>query len=183
MLAPVRRGLDVCSAFYGHPGVCAYPNHEAIRRARKEGYRARMLPAISSADCLFADLGIDPLDGCQIFEATDFLVRKRKLDNTLGILFWQISAIAVSTFYKHGHAAWNIEGVRILGEVLQKAYSPRHKVVVYESSVYPVCDPSIQRVPLSQLHKARISSASMLYVPPKNEAPYDYKMIDRLKIT
>jgi uncharacterized protein YabN with tetrapyrrole methylase and pyrophosphatase domain len=182
MLAPVRKGVHVCVAFYGHPGVCAYPTHEAVRRARKEGYKAKMFPSISSTDCLFADLGIDPADGCQVFEATDFLVRKRKLDTSVGILLWQINGIAISTYYSDGHAAWNMEGVRVLSEVLQKAYSPRHKVVVYEASVYPVCDPSIQTVPLSRLHKARISSASMLYVPPKDDAPYDYKMLTRLRM-
>ena len=31
----------------------------AIRRAKLERYEARMLPGISSAECLFADLGID----------------------------------------------------------------------------------------------------------------------------
>src|SRR5437016_5801751 len=25
ILSAVRQGLDVCAAFYGHPGVCAYP--------------------------------------------------------------------------------------------------------------------------------------------------------------
>src|SRR5215510_1892109 len=59
MLSPVREGLTVCTAFYGHPGVVVYPAHEAIRLARKEGHRAKMLPGISAQDCLIADLGID----------------------------------------------------------------------------------------------------------------------------
>jgi maleate cis-trans isomerase len=32
-----------------------------------------MLPAVSSLDCLFCDLGVDPSTGCQIVEATDLL--------------------------------------------------------------------------------------------------------------
>ena len=60
ILACVREGSDVCVAFYGHPGVFVYPSHEAIKRARIEGYKATMLPGISAEDCLFADLGIDP---------------------------------------------------------------------------------------------------------------------------
>src|SRR5262245_31948317 len=58
ILAFVREGLKVCVALYGHPGVFAYPGHEAVRRARSEGYAARMVPGISAEDCLFADLGI-----------------------------------------------------------------------------------------------------------------------------
>jgi Tetrapyrrole (Corrin/Porphyrin) Methylases len=71
----VKRDLRVCAVFYGHPGVFCTPSHESIRIARKLGYRATMLPAISAEDCLFADLGVDPgKHGCQSFEATDFLV-------------------------------------------------------------------------------------------------------------
>src|SRR5262249_52476141 len=77
ILAHVREGALVCVAAYGHAGVFAYPTHEAVRRARREGFEATMLPAISTEDCLFADLGVDPgIQGCQSFEATDFLLRK-----------------------------------------------------------------------------------------------------------
>ena len=58
ILSYVRRGLNVCVVFYGHPGV--HPGHESIRRARMEGFSASKLPGISAEDCLFAELGIDP---------------------------------------------------------------------------------------------------------------------------
>src|SRR2546430_12234219 len=54
ILALVRADLRVCAALYGHPGVFVSPSHEAIARARAEGYPARMLPGISAEDCLFA---------------------------------------------------------------------------------------------------------------------------------
>ena len=60
ILSCVRSGMVTCVATYGHPGVFADPVHEAIRRTRAEGYPARMLPAISAEDCLFADMGLDP---------------------------------------------------------------------------------------------------------------------------
>ena len=60
ILSCVREGLNVCVVAYGHPGVFAFPLHELIRRARLEGFEARMLPGVSSEDCLFADLNIDP---------------------------------------------------------------------------------------------------------------------------
>ena len=54
--------------------VFVQPSHESIAIARLEGFSARMLPGISAEDCLFADIGLDPgKDGCQSFEATDFL--------------------------------------------------------------------------------------------------------------
>lgn len=94
ILSFVREGLEVCAAFYGHPGVFVYPSHEAVRRAREEGFTARMLPAVSSEDCLFADLGVDPAEsGCQSFEATDFLIRRRKFDPHSPLILWQIGCI------------------------------------------------------------------------------------------
>ena len=94
ILSYVSRGLNVCVVFYGHPGVFVHPGHESIRRVRMEGFPACMLPGISAEDCLFAELGIDPSkNGCQSFEATDFLVYKRKFDNRSSLILWQIGAI------------------------------------------------------------------------------------------
>ena len=59
-LGYVRGGKRVCLAAYGHPGVFAYPTHESVRRARAEGFKARMLPGVSAEDCMFADLNFDP---------------------------------------------------------------------------------------------------------------------------
>ena len=70
----------MCLVSYGHPGVFAYPMHEAIRQAKALGHSAVMFPAVSCEDAFFADLGVDPgQSGCQSFEATDFLVYQRRL--------------------------------------------------------------------------------------------------------
>ena len=45
ILAALRRGGRICVAFYGHPGFFAWPTHEAVRRARDEGFDARMCRA------------------------------------------------------------------------------------------------------------------------------------------
>lgn len=182
ILSAVREGLSVCAAFYGHPGVCVDPSREAIRRARSEGFRARMLPGISAEDALIADLNIDPSDGCQSFEASDFLMRKRRVETSTALILWQIGMIGVETFVEQ-RESWNRAGVAILQEVLKKLYSPRHKVVVYEASQYPVCEPSIQELTLSKLSTARITTASTLYVPPKKQAPINHTMVARLQKT
>src|SRR5439155_1808739 len=94
ILAEVRTRAVVCAVFYGHPGVFVAPSHEAIRRARAEGHTALMLPGISAEDCLFADLGIDPSRfGCQSYEATDFLVHRRRIDRTAALVLWQIGTV------------------------------------------------------------------------------------------
>jgi uncharacterized protein YabN with tetrapyrrole methylase and pyrophosphatase domain len=176
---PVRDGLEVCAAFYGHPGVFVNPGHAAIRRLRDEGYRARMLPGVSAEDCMYADLGIDPaVHGCQSFEASDFLIRRRKHDPTAALILWQIGAVGVATFEK-SHL-WSRRGLRILVERLLERYPADHEAVIYESAQLPVCDPSIQRVKLAEVAGAKVSVISTLYLPPLERAPLDLEMLDRL---
>jgi len=180
LLAPVRKGRDVCVAFYGHPGVFVYSSHEAIRRARAEGLAAQMLPGISAEDCLFADLEIDPAaDGCQSFEATDFLVRERVFDPCSGLVLWQIGALGVITY--HLHDLWNARGVDYLVQVLGRHYPLEHGVVVYEATHYPVCDPLIQRTNLGALAKSTINTHSTLWVPPLAKRAVDAAMLARLE--
>ena len=85
---------DLCVAFYGHPGVLSHPAWESIRRARATGKSARMLPAISTEDSLFADLGIDiGRAGLQSFEATRFLYYNYNFDPSAGLVLWQVSVL------------------------------------------------------------------------------------------
>jgi len=165
VLKPVRRNLNVCMALYGHPGVFVDPSHEAVRRARSEGFEATMLPGISAEDCLFADLGIDPASGCQSFGATDFLLRKRAIDTSSPLVLWQIGAIGVPT-HKRKQENWSPLGLNVLSEVLEQRYGPAHEVVIYEAGRFSLGRPVIQSVPLACLSKAAVTTASTLYVPP-----------------
>ena len=62
-------------------GVFAQAPRKAIEQARLEGFPARMEPGISSEDCLYADVGIDPgARGCQHVEATQFMMYRRRID-------------------------------------------------------------------------------------------------------
>lgn len=179
ILAPVRDGKWVCAAFYGHPGVFATPPHEAVRRARAEGYRARMLPGISAEDCLFADLGLDPGNaGCQSFEATDFLLRRRRFDPTSLLILWQVGAIGVRD-YRH-ERLWSRQGLAVLAGRLLEDYPAEHEVVLYETSPYPVCEPLILRQPLSSLASAPATVRTTLCVPPAAERASDPEMLATL---
>ena len=179
ILAEVRQGLNVCAVFYGHPGVFAYPTHEAIKQARHEGFRAQMLPGISAEDCLFADLGLDPgRNGCQSFEATDFLIRGRKFDPTSALILWQIATIGNLGFYQE---RIQLRGLTVLAEVLETYYGSDHEVIVYEAAVYyPVCEPVIQYIPLSKLAEIRVTLVSTLYVPPQAPSLVNSEMMARL---
>jgi uncharacterized protein YabN with tetrapyrrole methylase and pyrophosphatase domain len=102
------RPQSVCR-FYGHPGVFVHSSHAAIKKAREEGYLAGMIPGISAADCLFADIGVDPsTSGCQFLEATDFLLRDRRLDVTGHVVLWQIGCVGDRGFARKGYDARNV---------------------------------------------------------------------------
>jgi len=177
-LSYVRQGMRVCLVLYGHPGVFVNPSHEAVRRARLEGFHARMLPGISAEDCLFADLGIDPAnDGCQSFEATDFLLYRRDFDVRSTLILWQVGVIGQADY----KPVYGVKGLEVLTSYLCQHYSSSHEVIVYEASPFPTCDPVIQRVPIDQLLQAVISPISTLLVPPQERARPDPQMFERLR--
>jgi hypothetical protein len=177
ILGYVRAGLRVTVVFYGHPGVFVYSSHEAIRRARLEGFPARMLPGISAEDCLFADLGVDPAaSGCQSFEATDFLIYRRRFDPHCSVVLWQIGVIGQLDYRRQ----YDLRGLRVLAEVLREHYPADHATIVYEAAQHPIGEPRIEQVRLGDLHAARATPISTLYVPPLAPAPPDPAMLKRL---
>ncbi|MBV9646784.1 MAG: hypothetical protein JO043_04900 [Candidatus Eremiobacteraeota bacterium] len=179
----VRRDLRVCVVAYGHPGIVAYPLHEALRRAHAEGFPAEMLPGVSAENCLFAELGIDPaVAGWHCYEATEFLVHRRTMDPSSNLVLWQVGGIAVSDSRTETQA-WNRDGIVALTERLLEAYRPQHEVVVYEAASLPVCRSTVERVALQRLPDAPIRVMATLYVPPMTRASLDETMMRRLGIT
>jgi uncharacterized protein YabN with tetrapyrrole methylase and pyrophosphatase domain len=176
-LAGVRAGRRVCVAFYGHPGVFVDPGHEAVRRARQEGFRARMLPAVSAEDCLVADLGLDPGElGCQSYEATAFLVYRFRVEPSALLVLWQVGFLGQLTTTADPAPL----PLDVLVERLTEHYPAEHEVMVYEAAVYPILEPHVERLPLAALPAAEISPMATLVVPPATRAPADDAMIDRL---
>ncbi len=164
MLSCVRAGRLTCAAFYGHPGVFAYPTHEAVRRARAEGYTAHMLPGISAEDCLFADLGVDPaVTGCQSFEATDFLVNSRAVDTSAHLILWQVGVLGDRTYRLGGYY---LHGFPLLISRLTELYGVAHEVTVYEAPLFPGAAPVMTRIALVHLTQAYVNPGSTLHVPP-----------------
>ncbi len=178
ILSRVRAGSAVVGAFYGHPGVFAYPPHESIRRAHAEGYAARMLPGVSAEDCLFADLNVDPaVNGCQSYEATDFLMNARVIDPSSQLILWQVGALGDWTYRRYGY---NLRALPMLVEKLLGYYPPHHEVVVYEAAMFPGVEAGIVRVPLWSLASAPISAANTLYLGPSTAPTPDARYIMQL---
>jgi uncharacterized protein YabN with tetrapyrrole methylase and pyrophosphatase domain len=163
ILEPVRAGKRVCAAFYGHPGVFVLPSHDAITRARAEGFDASMQPGVSAEDCLVADLGVDPgVNGLQSYEAGDFLRRRPATESTTALVLLQIGVVGART-----HSA-NVTAPAMgeLVELLLGRYPADHRAVVYEASSYPGIAPIVREVRLDAVGADTVTLASTLYVPP-----------------
>jgi uncharacterized protein YabN with tetrapyrrole methylase and pyrophosphatase domain len=180
ILASVRAGHRTCFAAYGHPGVFAFPTHEAIRIARAEGYEATMFPAVSAEDCLFADLCVDPAArGCHSHEATRFVLFNKPVDPTSALVLWQVGMFGDTTYQPEGtRGRWT----PLLVERLLQHYSAEHMVTLYEAAVFVGCAPRIERVPLGKLAEAELRPATTLYVPPAREDVIDRAVCERLGI-
>jgi uncharacterized protein YabN with tetrapyrrole methylase and pyrophosphatase domain len=171
VLQSVRSGQRTCLVAYGHPGVFAYPAHLSIERARDEGYPATMLPAVSAEDCLFADLGVDPgVNGLQTYEATHFVLHRKRIDPTTALILWQIGTFGDSTFRREG--AGNQKLSLLVARLLEE-YPPDHMVTIYEAAIYVGVNPRIERLRLSKLPEARVTPASTLYIPPAKKSRID----------
>jgi uncharacterized protein YabN with tetrapyrrole methylase and pyrophosphatase domain len=180
ILAAVRRGSRVCAAFYGHPGVFVNPSHEAVRRAREEGFRATMLPAVSAEDCLFADLGINPGErGWQSYEATELLLRRHQIDPTAALVLWQVDAVGKLTY----DADPVTQGLHVLAEYLLEVYPADHEGIFYRASLYPIAQPLIERVGLGDLARREETPSATLYVPPLPPRSVDAETAQRLGLT
>ncbi len=170
----------VCVVIYGHPTVFAQPALDAVKQARSEGFDAVIFPGISAEACLFADLLINPgANGCQSFEATDFLIHHRKYDARSHLILWQIGVIGA---LGHTKMSDEMNGIRLLSNYLNKQYDADHKVILYEAAQYPHFKPRIDELELMQLSNAHITQISTLYVPPACAAVGDEMMIKQLGI-
>jgi siroheme synthase len=179
MLAEVRAGKRVCGAFYGHPGVFAWPTHKAIELARSEGYAAHMEPGISAADCLYADLGIDPGKyGCQHFEASQFMFYKRRVDTSAYLILWQIGVAGDQSLARFATGASHR---RVLLDLLSRDYGPAHEVILYKAVTLAISRPDIVRLPLAALPEAECDMHSTLVIPPSSALEPDEEIRERLR--
>lgn len=181
VLERLREKRELCVAFYGHPGMFVYPAHEAIRLARKEGFKARMLAGVSAEANLCSDLGIDPgVVGLQSYEATNFVLNRYRFDTSSGLLLWQVGLF--------GYARWDPEYkpnpsyLKVLMEYLGQHYPPEHEVILYEASELPLGNPTVQPLPLTALAEAQMSGVTSLYVPPRALPSADLELAKKLGI-
>jgi len=179
MMTEVRAGKNVCGAFYGHPGVFAWPPHKSIKIARDEGYHAHMEPGISAEDCLYADLNIDPgTFGCIHYEASYFMFRNKAVDPTSYLILWQVGVAGDRTLAKFSVES---NSKQILVDKLLRTYPKDHKVFVYECALLPIDDVRIEQIKLCEIAHADISLKSTVVIPPSEIVTPDDESVKQLE--
>lgn len=164
ILSAVREGHHVCAAFYGHPGVLVMSSHWALRRAKREGYRTRMFPGVSADACLYADLGVNPGDhGMQSYEASDFLLRRRRIDPTSNLILWQVAVLGEPSIRKGIKPRG--DRLQLLVKTLQQHYPGSHRVTVYEARTFAGSNGLKRTVRLDGLSRAQVTSIATLFIP------------------
>lgn len=167
----------LCVVFYGHPSFFADSALAAVKALNDKGGVGIILPGISSADALYADLCIDPGSvGTSFFEATDFLIHNRQFDFNSHLVLFQIGMIGGAS-----HEVSN-ENIVILVEHLLLFYPENHQVTLYEASVLPSLKPILDTLSLGSLSSAVFSKITTLYIPPFGKAKLNPVMLNKLGI-
>lgn len=180
VIAAVTSGKNVVWACYGHPGVASWPPHEAIRQLKPQGYYCKMEAGIAADACLYADLGIDPLaEGCQQFEASQFLFYQRSVDVAGYLILWQV---AIAGDFSLRKLDSDSQYIQVLQQHLQQWYPPEHLIILYEAADLAIWQHRAQQIRLAQLSSAKLNQITTLVIPPLNKKRINTQMLDLLGV-
>jgi Tetrapyrrole (Corrin/Porphyrin) Methylases len=99
LMTCVRQGHDVVWAVYGSASVMVTASRNAIRRARQEGFEARVLPGISAPESLWADVLVPnrfpsaSWCGCTVATAEDYLRAPWRFDASMRLVLMMLNTI------------------------------------------------------------------------------------------
>jgi uncharacterized protein YabN with tetrapyrrole methylase and pyrophosphatase domain len=171
----LERGLeaDVAFALFGHPTLFSYAPFLVRDLGGLLGVEVRVLPGVSSMDCLFAELMLDPaVAGLQLYEATDLLLRRRPLQADVPALIWQVGNLETRL---HSQRTSRPERfARFLAHLL-RFYPPDHEAVAYYASPHPLVGSVVRRFPLRDLpaQAEALHAGVTLYLPAVRVRPIE----------
>lgn len=152
-----------------------------VKRAKQVPFPVYILPAISSLDCMLADLCINPgTHGMQLLEATELLAYRKFVDNTSHVAIFQVGSIG-----QDGHSRdlkLMRKGLELLFDYLSNYYSLDQIVFFYEASQYPKKHKKVIETTLQDMKDEKISSLTTIYLPPAQPKEIDNEMVKKIKL-
>ncbi|MEO0388570.1 MAG: SAM-dependent methyltransferase [Pseudomonadota bacterium] len=170
----VAAALDhppVAFAVHGHPIVGVMAPQLIAHAARPLGLEVEVLPAVSTLDCLFADLLFDPVaEGLQMFEATDMLLRRRPVQTDLALILWQVGTVESCL---HTQNAPRPERFLRLRDYLLQFYPRDHPATAVFASPHPLLPAETDTFPLQALSDMaeRLHPGITLFIGPVGRRP------------
>jgi hypothetical protein len=171
----------VVFAVHGHPLVYVYPSQQLLRASEILGLRTTVLPGISAFDSLCVDLRLDPgMQGLQMYEATELLLRQRPLQPDVPCFVWQVGAVESSL---HTEATSSPARFTRIKQYLLRFYPPWHVVTAVYSSVHPLLPSELLSFRLGDIEAqhSQLHAAFTLYIPPLAVRPVvDTTLLEQL---
>lgn len=186
-VAVIEAALDhppVTFAMGGHPIVGAEAPFLIHEMARLLGLKVLTLPGISAMDCMFAELMIDPcVDGLQMYEATDLLLRRHPLLPEVPALIWQIGVVETRLHSQRRSKPSRFD--LFIAHVLQ-FYPPGHRVTAYFASQHPLMRSQILRFPIGEIgeYAEQLHAGFTLFIPVARVRPIaDQDLLSKIDCT
>jgi precorrin-6B methylase 1 len=173
-VAVIEAALDhppVTFAMGGHPIVGAEAPFLIHEMARLLDLEVVTLPGISAMDCMFSELMIDPcVDGLQMYEATDLLLRRHSLLPAVPALIWQIGVVETRLHTQRRSKPLRFD--RFKAHVLQ-FYPPGHLVTAYFASQHPLMRSQILQFPMGEIgnYAEQLHAGFTLFIPAASVRP------------
>lgn len=163
---------------YGHPQVGVTPTRIIIDCADERGVSVDVLPGVSSIDCLYTDLSIDPFQGLQLFEATDLLIHEYRLNNEVPALIFQIGLIESYLYDRRKSAPERFTAIR---EYLEEFYPPSHELCLASTATLPLADSDLHWFELGNFESmaSDIDFTHTLYIPRVSDPPIRNKTLQQ----
>jgi precorrin-6B methylase 1 len=166
----IRNG-PIAFGLYGHPTVFAFPPFVVKEVAESLGLTVDVIPGISSMDCIFAELMIDPANsGLQMFEATELLLTKRKLQTDIQTLIWQVGTLETGLYSTKSSSSQRYG--KFL-EYMEQFYPPGHPCTAIYCSDHPALPSTVLRFSLDRIGEfaEQLHGGFTLYLPPTSILP------------
>jgi len=131
---------------------------------------------------MVADVGFDPgYNGLLTYEATDLLLRRRKILKDVHVVIWQVGCVGDIGFR---HQGFHNDSISVLIEYLQGVYGADYMITHYIGAQYAFADPIVEKFKLSELllpeNKRKIIGISTFYIPPAENLPTDFQLANRI---
>jgi tetrapyrrole methylase family protein/MazG family protein len=167
----------VTFAVHGHPIVAVYAPFLIRDMAKLLDLEVDIQPGISAMDTVLADLAVDPcINGIQMYEATDLLLRNRPLQPDVPALIWQIGNLETRL---HSARPSRPERFERFVAHLSQFYPADHRVIAIYST--PVPGGTTDRIDctLNQIpeHAGQIHAGHTLFIPATGQRPIENRRL------